>query len=303
MYLNIKQVKLYIFQNTINMNKLFKLSTEISEMSVLKQKQSKGGWGISLSGLTITAPGGDNGGGWSFPSSWQNGTGSGGGGGGGGGGGENTNPDPVDNINDPSGTLEATKGVLTEKIEILQLALKSNLLPANELKDVQAVIDALQQSIDTITLLENSEHKYRIDVKPNFDGQPDQANGEFTYDSTTGEFVITIEGIDGEYLPVFIHELEHANQLENNELFLNNGQIDGYDINDEVAAYDVQHKVVNGIAFDVIDLKGNIVTGPYEITPDAIYDTFPGMYDHLKTPDPGTGGEGSSSNSSGSSHR
>ena len=285
------------------MNKIFKLSTEISEMSVLKQKESKGGWSISLSGITITPPGGDDGGGWSFPSSWQNSGGSNGGGGGGGGE-ETPNPDPVDNVNDPNGALEATKGALTEKIEALQTALKANLIPAKDLNDAQAVIDALQQTIDTITLIENSEHKYRIDVKPNFDNDPTKANGEFTYDSKTGEFVITIESTEGAYLSVFAHELEHANQLENGELFLNsNGQIDGYDINDEVAAYDVQHKIDDGIFYNEKDLNGIPVSTPYQVTPEAIYTAFPGVYDHLKPPVTGGGGSAPSSAPSSGSNR
>src|SRR5690606_7189173 len=76
---------------------------------VLKQKKNQGGYGmstISLSGVTVSAPGGgDDWPSFDFPSS--DGASSYGGGGGGGGttgGGDSSNQDPGDNINDPNGT-------------------------------------------------------------------------------------------------------------------------------------------------------------------------------------------------------
>ena len=93
--------------------------------------------------------------------------------------------------------------------------------------------------------------------------------------------MITVEGTDQSNLPVLAHELEHANQLENGELYLQNGDIAGYDINDEVDAYDIQHKFNFGIGFDVVDLNGNPVTdGPYEVTAEEVYSQFPGVYDN-----------------------
>ncbi|MFH7018643.1 hypothetical protein [Flavobacterium sp. FlaQc-47] len=37
-------------------------------------------------------------------------------------------------------------------------------------------------------------------------------------------------------------------------VILNNGQMDRYDINHEVTAYDIKPKIENGIAFDITDI-------------------------------------------------
>lgn len=263
------------------MNQIFELSAEISEMPVLKQKKSFGGAGGSLSTVTITATiGGPS---FEFPSSDGGGP-SGGGGGGGGGTPDNGNDGPGDNINDPNGALDAAKSEINKQIEALKQALQGDLITnEKDIKDAQEVIDALEQTRDTIDLLRDSDNKYRIDVKPDYDGDSTKASGELTFDKDTGEFVLTIEGTDGQYLPTFAHELEHANQLENGELYLgDDGTIQGYDINDEVDAYDIQHKIDTGVYFDTTDLNGKNVDGPYEVTPEEIYNQFPGIYDHLK---------------------
>lgn len=261
------------------MNGIFKLSDEISEMPVLKQKKSRGGSGGTLSTVTITATiGGPS---FEFPSSDGGGGPSGGGGGGG-------TPDdgnePGDNIKDPNGALDAAETIINEQIEALKQALKGNLITGEkDIKDAQEVIDALEQTKDTIELLKNSDNNYRIEVKPNYDEDATKASGDLTFDKDTGEFVFTVEGVGGEFFPTFAHELEHANQLENGELYLgDDGTIQGYDINDEVDAYDIQHKIHTGVYFDTTDLNGNNVDGPYEITPEEIYNQFPGIYDHLK---------------------
>lgn len=106
--------------------------------------------------------------------------------------------------------------------------------------------------------------------------------GEFLYDGSTGEYVIRIESTNS--IGVLSHELEHSNQLENGELYLDNsGIIQGYDINDEVDAYTVQHVVDQCIFDNLFDLNGYPVPSEdYEITPQEIYDQFPGMYDELE---------------------
>src|SRR5690606_22320428 len=261
------------------MNKIFELSAEISEMPVLKQKKSFGGAGISLSTITVIGTIGVPS--FDFPSSDWGGSS---GGGGGGGNPDNGDDGPGDNINDPNGALDAAKSEINKQIEALKQALQSDLITnEKDIKDAQEVIDALEQTKNTIDLLKDSDNKYRIDVKPGYDGDPTKASGELTFDKETGEFVITIEGTDGQYLPTFAHELEHANQLENGELYVGeDGSIYGYDINDEVDAYDIQHKISTGVYFDTTDLNGKNVNGPYEVTPEEIYKQFPGIYDHLK---------------------
>lgn len=284
------------------MKKIFKLSTEISEMSILTQKKSRGGSGersYSLSEVVISNDWHGSGPDWNFPTVPDDYSNSGVFGGGSNSGVETYNPDPEDNVNDPNGVLEATKTKMTENIEALKQALNSNLLSGKDIQDAQEVIDAYQQTKDNIELIQNSENKYRIDVIADFDNDATKANAEFYYDKDTGEFVILVESTNAEYLPLFAHELEHANQLENGELYIDNdGNIKGYDINDEVDAYDVQHKLNFGVGFDSNDLSGNPVNNPYEVTPDEIYNNFPNIYDHLKLDSSGESGSTSATSSS-----
>ena len=99
-----------------------------------------------------------------------------------------------DNISDPDRMLDSAKVGLFERIVSIKVPMNRNLITnANDQENAQEVIDALQQTLDTAELLENSDKNYRIEIKSNFDDDPIEANGEFSYDKNTGEYVISVE--------------------------------------------------------------------------------------------------------------
>lgn len=249
------------------MKNLFKISTGISEMPITQQKNTSGGFWDDTIGLSTVIIGPDPD--WpsfSFPSSTPPTYGSGGGG-------YEPDPEENDNIKDPDKVLESYKNFINEQIASLKEALK---LELGDPEKIQKVIDAYEKSIKTIDLMENSDKKYRIDVKDNYDNNTSQDNAQTTYDTKTGEYVITIEALEnGGDIALLAHELEHVDQIENGELNIDqNGNITGYDIQDEVDAYQQQETIFNGVNF-------------IEITPEYIWETYPGVYDNLKPKDNG----------------
>lgn len=287
---------------------LFKISEGISEMPILQQKYSYGGWWGTIETVTITKSAPPS---FSFDSmfsSYPDNSSVGGGGGG-----ETSNPDqPGENINDPNGVVGKTETTIKEQIAGLKMAIQSNLVSGKDLEDIQKVIDSYQKTLDTLDLMKNSDNKYRFDLKPGYDNDP-KNTAQLSYDSKTGEFVITIENTTD--IGLLAHELEHVNQLENGEITLGkDGMLEGVDIYDEVDAYDIQHKITYGIYYDQIDLTGDPIkdsTIDYKITPEEIWKEYPGMYDDLKPSQGGGGNNGgnnvpsneSSSTSSGSYRR
>ncbi|MGV0938883.1 hypothetical protein [Empedobacter falsenii] len=264
------------------MKNLFKISTGISEMPITQQKSTSGGFWDDTIGLSTVIIGPDPD--WpsfSFPSSTPPTYGSGGGGG------YEPDPEENDNIKDPDKVLETLETKITEKITLMKMLLKAE--GANT-KDIQKAIDGYDKTLKTIELMKNSNNKYRIDVKDNYDKDSTKNSGEFTYDTKTGEYVITIEGTSNAHIPVLAHELEHVDQFENGEIgFDKNGNPTGYDLQDEIDAYQQQENFIfNGIQ------------GYKEVNSDNFWDDYNkgGVYDYLKPKENGGGDGGSESLSS-----
>lgn len=249
------------------MKNLFKISTGISEMPITQQKNISGGFWDNTIGLStaIIEPDPD----WpsfSFPSSTPPTYGSGGGG-------YDPDPEEKDNINDPHKLLEGAENKITERITNLKELLKTDLVDKEK---GQKLLDAYEKALKTIELMKDSDKKYRVDIKEDSDGNPNTTSGDFTYDSKTGEYVLTVDNADD--LSLLAHELEHVDQFENGELgFDKNGNLTGYDIQDEVDAYQQQEFFDKGVGYETI-------------TDDSVWEDYPGIYDHLKPNNNGDGG-------------
>lgn len=284
-------------------NDLDILASELHLVSVLSQETKVGGFDYSftLPSVVITPsepsfnwpswePGGDN----SYDSSY------------GGGGdippnsGNNSNNDPKPSgVSDPEKLLDGTKNFLKSTIDALKGLIENKTAPAG----AEEYLSALESAQDTLDKMEKStDQKFRIEGIPNNGDKFLDAN--ISYDKDSKEVVFGIENISGVYgYELVAHELTHIEQLMNGELKIENGTIVGYDINDEVEAYQRQHDIFYGSQSENFDMNGKpYPDGDYKVTPEDIYNKYPGIYDdlpeHNLSKPSGGGGEESVSESS-----
>lgn len=206
-----------------------------------------------------------------------------GGGTGGNNGGNDPNPNPGNggtedpNVKDPNKLLDNTKSFIDSSIESLKKLIQSGAAPSG----AEEYLKTLENAQNTLDKMNNSGQKYRIDEIP--DNGDKNLDAYVSYDSKTGEIVLGIENIpDSSSIDLIIHELTHIEQLMNGDLWIENGQIKGYDINDEVEAYQNQHDAKYGAFSGKYDLDGNdYPDGNYKVTPEDILNKYPGFYDDL----------------------
>lgn len=288
----------------INLNLL---ANELQIVPLKTQKGKVGGfdYSVTLPEITISAsaPG------FSFSFDWgsfssgypgDNNSGGAGGGSGSGSGGSGSGGSGNDNsnINDPDNLLDKTKNYLKTTIDALKELIDSGKAPSG----TQEYLKALEQTQETLDKMESSDQKYRIDEMSNNGDDINDAN--VSYDSQTGEIVLSLENGSSNDYSLIIHEITHIEQLMNGDLWIENGNITGYDINDEVEAYQKQHDVYYGPDASKFDLGGNpYPDGDYRVTPEDISKYHPGIYDNLPNQNwskPGDSGTNSGSASSAS---
>ncbi len=202
------------------------------------------------------------------------GTGGNGGNGGNGNGPDDDDPKPGENIKDPNGVVSKTKSTLKA---LLDGAKASGV----NTKEAKAYMESLQQALDTIDRLENSDLKCRVELE-NSNGD-NMNNAWIEYDSTTGELVLHVESNAVSDMALIAHEMIHFGQFLDGSLWIGaDGEITGYDLMDEVDAYQIQHDIFYGIGSGLFDVFGNPVPGGgYRVTPedliklDPYYGTLP----------------------------
>lgn len=265
-------------------NNLDILASELHLVSVSSQETKVGGfdYSIDLPSVIITPesmpsfdwpswePGGDN----SYDSSYS-------------GGGDippnngnnnsNNNTKPS-GVSDPEKLLDGTKNFLKSTIDALKGLIENKTAPAGS----EEYLSALESAQDTLDKMEKStDQKFRIEEISNNGDKFLDAN--ISYDKETKEIVFSIENISGVYgYELVAHELTHIEQLMNGELKIEDGQIVGYDINDEVEAYQRQHDIFYGSQSGNFDMNGKAYPdGDYKVTPEDIYNKYPGIYNDL----------------------
>lgn len=233
------------------MKNIFELSKDIKEMAIYQQKKTKGGhWsGTTTLPTIIIPPGGPD---PSFYWSWGDFSFSDpgfsyGGGGGGIGGGDSDYPTNQGDINDPHNMIESAEDLLKNLMEQLKGYMDRGFGDPVKNKEV---MDAYQKGLDLLNMLKDSGKNYRFDIDT--EGKNDTKGlGGTGYDPNTGEYVITMPvALSRESLGLFMHELEHLNQIENGELSYDKyGNPVDYDIMDEVNANQFQEYFDRGAGY------------------------------------------------------
>lgn len=283
----------------INLNLL---ANELQIVPLKTQEGKVGGfdYSVTLPEITISAsaPGFSFSFDWGSFSSGYPGDNNSGGAGGGSGSGSGGSGNDNSNINDPDNLLDKTKNYLKTTIDALKELIDSGKAPSG----TQEYLKALEQTQETLDKMESSDQKYRIDEMSNNGDNINDAN--VSYDSQTGEIVLSLENGSSNDYSLIIHEITHVEQLMNGDLWIENGNIAGHDINDEVEAYQKQHDVYHGPNAGKVDLGGNpYPDGDYRVTPEDIFKYHPGIYDNLPNQNwskPGDSGTNSGSASSAS---
>ena len=199
----------------------------------------------------------------------------------GGGGGSQTGVTPTHSyLIDPNKILKTTTEFLTTRIVTLEDMLQNGTLP----KTGKDYLNALKKSQNTIETMKNQKGLI-FRIAPMQSNGDDRLDANIHYDKKTGEVIFNIENIENSNnISLVIHELTHIQQLIDGKLWIENGEIKGYDIYDELEAYTQKHLAEYGVLAGSYDLMGNhYPDGNYTVTIDEIKKAYPGVYDHLPT--------------------
>lgn len=258
------------------------LSKELTQIPVERQVKVKGGAGsgIVLSPVSVVASGDPD------PIDSDpfddDPTGTSGANGGDGSTNDPSGPSDYEHINDPNNVLTNYQNNLMSIKGALQQYLTSGNLPAGVTEDgLKAYLNAVNHVMDILATMQNSDKDFRVE-QGNVAGA---ATGETYYDSTTGEYVIKLENLNDQ--STLVHELEHIYQIETGDIVYDeNGSPSGVSLEDEVAAYQLQHEMDYGALAGSYDLSGNPVSsGDYRVTAADVLAAYPGVYDNLPATD------------------
>lgn len=186
----------------------------------------------------------------------------------------------IGDIVDPGDILTNLKDDYSKNIAALQDENLLKMLSEDDRLDAKEVLKQYERTLNTLEMMDKSEYTFKIQRTVNDNNS--QIDGSFRYDSINNEFIIYVETGDANNV-VLAHELEHVRQFLEGRLALDSeGNITGYSMQDEIDAYNVQHKIEKGVFYDEFDLTGDKVSGgDYVITADEIKKEFPGIYDNL----------------------
>jgi hypothetical protein len=255
---------------------LTQISRKIKTLDIEEQKETKGTAWIDTVDVIEDYPSYDDGPWDNWDRFWDDynndldshgGSGSGSNSGNGDNGSDGQDSTPGENINDQYNAINSTKNYCTSQIATLKSILSNSNL-ANMHEGAKEAIKVLETTLETIEKMENSNLKFRTEIKSdNGDGKND---ADVMYDSQTGEYVIAAETFEGKPgLQVLAHEIEHIAQHLDGELNINN--YNGYDRQDEIDAYTAGHYARYGYMAEYYDIEGNFIAeGGYEITWDEI---------------------------------
>ena len=186
----------------------------------------------------------------------------------------------IDDIDDPGDILTDLRDDYSKNIAALKDEKLLEMLSEDDKLDAKEVLKQYERTLETLNMMDKSQYKFKVEqTVSNGDSRID---GSFTYDSHNKQFVISVETGDLNN-SVLAHELEHVRQFLEGRLTLDSeDNITGYSMQDEIDAYNVQHKIEKGVFYDEFDLTGDKVSnGDYIITADEIKKEFPGIYDNL----------------------
>jgi hypothetical protein len=175
-------------------------------------------------------------------------------------------------VTDPNSLISNSKDYLKGQID--------------NLKNIEPKPESLEDYIKTLEkvqyLLENTLKNNEYDIR--FELFIDDKDAGLEYDANKKEIVIGInENLDQwDRIKMLSHELTHLDQLKKGELWIEDGKMKGYDIQDEVAAFQMQHDVHYGRDAKNFDLAGNPVeSGDYKVTAEDVKNLSPDIYGNL----------------------
>lgn len=199
------------------------------------------------------------------------------GGGGGSVGGNGYGGDNGDNkVDDPNNLLGGLKETIESKLQELRV------LKIVGGESVDKLIKAHEDVIKIINNINENPSSYGDKIRiviEDTDNDRSIDSGYITRDSEGYKIALDSR----ENLGLLVHELVHLEQIRTGKLAIGiDGTFSGYDINDEVEAYDLQHKIDKGIMYEYRDLTGDVVNGGYKVTAEQVFSEYPGIYDHLR---------------------
>ncbi len=151
----------------------------------------------------------------------------------------------------------------------------------SNIKDPNGILEQFKNNAkvkSSLDKIRSSNLQVHIQELPS-DNKPGY-NGSTHYDSVTGEIVVEYE--EGCGVDLIEQELAHIEQIIDGELWIENGNITGYDIYDEVDSFQAGHDALYGTLSGWMDLDGNVVNGGgYVVTPDEIRQLDPEHYGNL----------------------
>lgn len=177
---------------------------------------------------------------------------------------------PGSNINDEGGVLSNFKSKVSEMIRLMP----STNNPAQDhyldvLKDMQSIMDRIEDSSLPLDIIES----------PNVN---DKMDGFLSYDQETKRYFISLD--ENASIDLIGHELKHVEQLMDGALYYDSktNDIGGYDLNNEVEAYQTQNDLDHGILSGFYDLEDRYVeSGDYKVTQEDVINHSPEYYGNL----------------------